>query len=104
MKKNVGGRDAVHEGMPDAVIDFMNESHAGINTWIKAGGLKKRAKVIKLCTNEEHHFVRAFAAKPDNSTSMAVSADEKADLLRTVTGNWDFGVYASKTISVKSAQ
>ena len=38
MIKEFGGRDE-HEGMPQGMLDFINEAQASIDSWIRSGGL-----------------------------------------------------------------
>jgi hypothetical protein len=37
-----GGRDE-NEGMPDALMDYLNEAQNSIDLWIKAGGIQRVA-------------------------------------------------------------
>lgn len=36
-----GGRDSVHEGMPDAVFNFINTAQGSINKWVLSGEILK---------------------------------------------------------------
>jgi hypothetical protein len=38
-----GGRDE-HEGMPDAMLDYINAAQGTIDEWLKSGGHKEKGK------------------------------------------------------------
>jgi hypothetical protein len=39
-----GGRDPVHEGMPDGFLDYMDKAQDAVDAWIKGGGLLRDAE------------------------------------------------------------
>lgn len=42
MIEHFGGRDE-HEGMPQGMLDYINEAQAAVDQWLKAGGLNGAA-------------------------------------------------------------
>lgn len=59
-----GGRDPVHEGLPDGYNEFIDLVQKQIDVWIKGGGLKKEHKPcvwLLLVTEELTTNARVFA-------------------------------------------
>jgi hypothetical protein len=42
--EHFGGRDA-NEGMPDAMLDFMNQVQSALDVWIRTGGLRREVNL-----------------------------------------------------------